>query len=95
MEQANTNSTSVRGKRRELTGTVISVAGQKSVVVQVSRRYMHKTYRKFITRLTKYMAHDERSGCAVGDTVQIEECRPLSAMKRWRVVKTVTKAEAV
>lgn len=92
MEQANTTTT--RGRKRQFTGTVISVAGEKTIVVKVSKRFIHKTYRKFITRATKYMAHDEQSRCAVGDTVQIEECRPLSAQKRWRVVKTIEKAVA-
>jgi len=90
MEQANTT----RGRKRQFEGTVISVAGQKSIVVQVSKRFMHRTYRKYITRMTKYMAHDEQAGCAVGDTVRIEECRPMSAMKRWRVVKRIEKTGA-
>jgi len=80
-------------RKRQFTGTVTSVSGEKSIVVAVSRRYEHPIFHKFITRVTKYMAHDEHSKCAVGDTVVIEESRPLSARKRWRVVAGA-KAEA-
>jgi small subunit ribosomal protein S17 len=84
--------TTVR-RKRQVTGTVTSVSGLKSIVVAVSRRYEHPKFHKYITRVTKYMAHDEHSKAAVGDTVVIEESRPLSARKRWRVVAGA-KAEA-
>ena len=83
----------IRRKRR-FSGRVASVAGAKTVVVSVSKRTLHQTYRKYITRTTKYMAHDEAGQCGLGDLVQIEECRPMSARKRWRVVKTLEKAVA-
>ncbi|HNU68718.1 MAG TPA: 30S ribosomal protein S17 [Myxococcota bacterium] len=72
--------------KRQFTGTVASVAGQKSVVVVVERRFKHRTYHKYITTAARYMAHDENSVCKAGDQVLIEECRPMSARKRWRVV---------
>ncbi|HNZ02618.1 MAG TPA: 30S ribosomal protein S17 [Myxococcota bacterium] len=72
--------------KRQFTGTVASVAGVKSVVVVVERRFKHRTYHKFITTSARYMAHDENSVCKPGDAVVIEECRPMSARKRWRVV---------
>lgn len=81
-----------RTQRRRMIGTVTSVAGLKSVVVSVTRRVRHPLYRKYLNRTRRYMAHDEAGACGVGDTVQIEESRPLSARKRWRVTKTLQKA---
>lgn len=81
----------VRRKKR-FVGTVVSIAGRKSVVVAVTRRVMHPLYKKYIDRTKRYMAHDERLECQVGDTVQIVESRPLSARKRWRVSKVLEKA---
>ncbi|MBC7134619.1 30S ribosomal protein S17 [Oceanibaculum nanhaiense] len=72
--------------RRQLQGTVVSDANEKTVVVQVDRRVMHPVYKKFITRSKKYHAHDEENRLKVGDLVKIEECRPISKNKRWRVV---------
>ena len=86
--------TTIIRRKRQFTGTVTSVSGVKSVIVAVSRRYEHPKFHKFVTRVTKYMAHDEHSASAVGDTVTIEESRPLSTRKRWRVVTGVTKTEA-
>ena len=88
MEQQQT----VNKTQRTFTGKVTSVSGLKSVVVEVARRYEHRIYHKVITRKTRYMAHDESSACTVGDQVEIQECRPMSARKRWRVVKTLEKA---
>jgi small subunit ribosomal protein S17 len=84
----------VNKTRRRFTGEVTSVSGAKSVVVAVKKRVLHALYRKYLNRTLRYMAHDEASTCGVGDTVVIEECRPMSARKRWRVVKTVEKATA-
>ena len=85
--------TTIIRRKRQVAGTVTSLSGEKSIVVAVSRKYEHAKFHKFVTRVTKYMAHDEHSKCAVGDAVIIEECRPLSARKRWRVVAGA-KAEA-
>ncbi len=72
--------------RRVLSGTVVSDAAEKTVVVSVDRRIRHPLYKKFIRRSKKYMAHDEDNRCKVGDKVQIRECRPLSKRKRWEVL---------
>lgn len=78
-------------QRKRLVGRVNSVAGVNSVVVAVSKKVQHRLYRKYVNRMKTYMAHDAAQTCEVGDTVQIEECRPLSARKRWRVIKTLEK----
>jgi len=85
----------VASARSSVSAVVTSVAGLKTIVVQVSKRVLHPVYRKYITRKVRYMAHDEASACAVGDEVRIEECRPLSARKRWRVIRTAKAAAAV
>lgn len=72
--------------RRILSGTVVSDKMDKTVTVQVVHTLKHPKYRKFITRMKRYKAHDEANTCKVNDVVVIEECRPLSATKRWRVV---------
>jgi small subunit ribosomal protein S17 len=72
--------------RRVLRGTVVSDKGDKTVVVLVERRVMHPLYKKFIRLSKKYHAHDEENRFKVGDVVSIEESRPLSKLKRWRVV---------
>lgn len=78
--------------RKTRQGSVISDAMDKSVVVLVERKVRHKMYGKFIRRRAKYMAHDPANECKVGDTVLIEECRPLSKNKRWRVRTVVERA---
>ena len=72
--------------RRVLQGRVVSDKGDKTVVVSVERRIMHPVYKKFIRMSKRYAAHDEGNTYSVGDTVVIEECRPLSKRKRWMVV---------
>jgi small subunit ribosomal protein S17 len=72
--------------KRVLTGVVVSDKGDKTVVVRVERRVMHPVYKKFIVRSKKYHAHDETNACKSGDTVRIEECRPISKTKRWIVM---------
>jgi small subunit ribosomal protein S17 len=78
--------------RKTRQGAVISNAMDKSVVVLVERKVRHKLYGKFIRRRVKYMAHDAANACNVGDIVLIEECRPLSKNKRWRVRSIVQQA---
>jgi small subunit ribosomal protein S17 len=73
--------------RRVLTGRVTSDKQDKTVTVLVARRVMHPLYKKFIRRSKKYAAHDEVNECKVGDTVRIEECRPISKRKTWIVVE--------
>ena len=73
--------------RRVLTGRVTSDKMDKTVTVLVARRIMHPLYKKFIRRSKKYAAHDEVNECKVGDTVRIDECRPISKRKTWIVVE--------
>ena len=81
--------------KRQLTGRVVSDKMKKTVTVLVERRMKHALYGKYITRSSKYHAHDEASECKQGDLVRIEECRPLSRTKAWRVVQLVEKAKTV
>ena len=81
--------------KRQLTGRVVSDKMKKTVTVLVERRMKHALYGKFITRSSKYHAHDEASECKQGDLVRIEECRPLSRTKAWRVIQLVEKAKTV
>ena len=73
--------------RRVLTGRVTSDKMGKTVTVLVDRRIMHPLYKKFIRRSKKYAAHDEQNLCKTGDTVRIEECRPISKRKTWLVIE--------
>ena len=79
--------TNNRGARKMRKGVVVSKMGTKSVVVKVSYREIHPVYGKVVTRTKKYHVHDEADTAKVGDTVSIMETRPLSATKRWRIVK--------
>jgi len=72
--------------RRELQGVVVSDKADKTITVLVERRVMHPVYKKIIRRSKKYAAHDEDNRHKVGDKVRIEECRPISKSKSWRVV---------
>jgi small subunit ribosomal protein S17 len=72
--------------KRILQGVVVSDKMDKTIVVQVERRVMHPIYKKFVRRTKKYAAHDEANVHKVGETVRIQECRPISKRKRWEVV---------
>jgi small subunit ribosomal protein S17 len=74
-----------RRRRQEKVGVVVSDAMTKTVVVEVRRLVMDPLYRKYLRRRSRFMAHDEKDECKVGDRVRIEETRPLSRHKRWRV----------
>ncbi len=74
-------------------GLVTSNGADKSVVVKVENLVMHPLYQKFIRTTSKFMAHDEENTCNEGDRVLIEECRPLSKRKRWRVRKVIERAQ--
>jgi len=80
---------------RTLTGRVVSDKMRKTVTVLVERRVTHPMYGKIITRSKKYHAHDEKSEYHEGDVVLIEECRPISRTKAWRVTKLVEKGRVV
>ncbi len=82
-----------RNRRKVRQGVVVSTAGDKTCVVVVEERKKHPLYGKMITRTTKLHAHDEENSCGVGDTVTIMETRPLSKMKRWRLLEIVEKAK--
>jgi len=74
-------------------GVVTSNAADKSVVVKVENFVMHPLYHRFVRTSSKFMAHDEDNTCNTGDRVLIEECRPVSRRKRWRVRKILERAE--
>jgi small subunit ribosomal protein S17 len=82
-------------RRQEKVGMVSSNKMQKTVVVTVERQVIHPFYKRVVRRSNKFLAHDEKNECQVGDTVRIEETRPLSRRKRWRVVEIVRKAVQV
>jgi small subunit ribosomal protein S17 len=82
-----------RNLRKERIGVVTSNKMDKSVVVMVETKIMHPKYGKFVKYSKKFMAHDEKSECGVGDTVKIMETRPMSKLKRWRMVEIVEKAK--
>ncbi len=78
-----------RGTRKVRKGVVVSRSGDKSIVVQTERRLRHPMYGKVVRQYKKFHAHDEKNEAKVGDQVVITECRPLSKMKRWRLVERV------
>ena len=82
-----------RGLRKTRVGKVVSNKMDKSIVVTIERRVKHRIYKKFFKKTKKYMAHDEKNECGIGDTVKIMETRPLSKNKRWRLVEVVQKAK--
>jgi small subunit ribosomal protein S17 len=82
-----------RGRRKTRVGTVVSDKMNKTVVVVVERRYAHPLYGKQVTRTKKYHAHDENNEYHPGDIVRIVETRPLSKLKRWRVVEAIERAK--
>lgn len=82
-----------RNLRKERVGVVTSDKMNKSVVVMVERRVMHPKYGKFVKLSSKFMAHDEKDEAHIGDTVRIMETRPMSRLKRWRLVEVVERAK--
>jgi len=82
-----------RNLRKERIGIVVSDKMDKTVVVASEVREKHPLYGKFVKRTTKFVAHDEKNECGIGDTVRIMETRPLSKTKNWRVVTIVEKAK--
>ena len=85
-----------KGKNvRTFVGIVVSSKMDRTISVLVERRVKHPLYRKYVRRSTKLMAHDEANQCAEGDTVMIEECRPISKNKSWRLQGILNKAAQV
>ena len=80
-------------RRKEKVGLVTSNKMTKTIVISVERQIKHPKYGKFIKRQSKFMAHDEKNECNVGDTVRIAETRPLSKNKCWRLVEIVARAK--
>ena len=87
--------TDTTANKRTLTGRVVSDKMNKTVTVLVERRVKHPLYGKIMTRSQKYHAHDEKGEFKMGDVVTIEECRPISKTKAWRVAKLVEKARVI
>ena len=81
-----------RGVRKQRVGEVISNKMAKTIVVRVERRFPHAQYKKIVTAYKKLYAHDEKAEAKPGDTVRIEETRPLSKLKRWRLVEVVERS---
>jgi small subunit ribosomal protein S17 len=82
-----------RNLRKERVGIVTSTGMNKSIVVSEEKRVKHEKYGKFIKLTKKFVAHDEKEECGVGDTVKIMETRPLSKTKRWRLIEIIEKAK--
>lgn len=82
-----------RPHRKERTGIVVSNKMEKSIVVEVQRRVKHPKYGKFVSRSSRFMAHDEKNESNPGDTVRIMETRPLSKNKCWRLVEIIERAK--
>jgi len=81
-------------RRKERVGEVVSNKMTKTIVVRVERRFQHARYKKVVTAFKKLYAHDEKQEARIGDRVRIAETRPLSKMKRWRLVEIVERGEA-
>ena len=81
-----------RNLRKERIGVVVSNKMDKSIVVEIERREKHPIYGKFIKKTNRFMAHDEKNECNIGDTVRIMETRPMSKNKCWRLVEIIERA---
>ena len=82
-----------RNLRKERVGIVISNKMEKSIVVSEVKKVKHSMYGKFVLKTKKYMVHDEKNDCKIGDTVKIMETRPLSKSKCWRMVEIIERAK--
>lgn len=89
MAETTTNEVEKRGHRKERIGQVISNKMAKTIIVRVERRFPHPRFKKVVTGYSKFYAHDEKSEAKVGDRVRIQETRPLSKTKSWRLVEVV------
>lgn len=88
-EQAIQNTTG----NREFVGLVSSDKMQKTIVVTVTTKKLHRLYKKYVSRSNKYKVHDETNDARIGDTVRIRECRPVSKEKNWRLVEIISRAK--
>jgi small subunit ribosomal protein S17 len=89
----NTTTETKRNFRKEKVGVVTSNKMTKSIVVAVERKVKHPKYGKFLNKTSKFVAHDEKNECNIGDTVRIMETRPLSKTKCWRLVEIIERAK--
>ena len=89
------NLETARGHRKERVGEVISNKMAKTIVVRVERRFPHPKFKKVVTGYTKLYVHDEKAEAKVGDQVRVEETRPMSKLKRWRLVQVVERGSGV
>jgi small subunit ribosomal protein S17 len=80
---------------KEEIGIVVSNKMQKTIVVKIESRYSHPIYSKIMTKTKRYLAHDEFGECHIGDQVLVQECRPLSKRKRWKLVKIISKSSLI
>jgi small subunit ribosomal protein S17 len=94
MADTENSTTTARGHRKQREGEVISNKMAKTIVVRVQRRFPHPRFRKVVTAYEKFYAHDEKGEAKPGDRVRIEETRPLSKTKRWRLIAVVVRNEA-
>ena len=85
--------TQERGKRKVMSGTVVSAAMQKTAVVQIERLVRHEVYGKYVRRRNRFKVHDEKNECKPGDVIRFMETRRLSKDKRWRLLDFVRRAE--
>jgi len=82
-----------RALRKTRVGIVVSNKMEKTITVAIERKVQHPIYKKYFKKTTKLLAHDEKKQCGIGDRVKIMETRPLSKLKRWRLVEVVEKAK--
>jgi small subunit ribosomal protein S17 len=95
MAEESNNAQTARANRKERVGEVISNKMAKTIVVRVERRFPHPRFKKVVTGYKKLYAHDEKAEAKVGDRVRIQETRPLSKLKRWRLVEVVERGPGV
>lgn len=93
MASPESNNEGARGVKATRVGLVVKTAMNKTVSVKVDRLIHHSEYKKIMRRSRKYLVHDERGECGVGDVVRIVECRPLSKRKHWRLLEIISKAK--
>lgn len=93
MEQNTETTALVRANRKTRVGVVTSNKMQKTITISIDRKVKHPKYGKFMHKTTKYMAHDEKNECNIGDLVKIMETRPLSKNKSWRLVEIIERAK--
>lgn len=82
-----------RNLRKERTGIVVSNKMESTIIIAVKRKVKHPMYGKFVNKTSKFYAHDEKNECNIGDTVKIMETRPISKLKRWRLVEIIERVK--